>query len=167
MCKSALLLSFFFVTLTGCMQTEEKVLNEIERKLKDEFLSNEVKETNTELRSIKVYIPEELEIENEGTNNYIFTDGSRPFVLFINEFEAPNSKWFFERLQSEQHDDLHLRSFESADEFVYLAVEKYDEEVYEVQIGIGGIKMSTLSEMDQLEEDVEIMLEMVKSVEEK
>src|SRR5690625_2012869 len=149
------------------MQSEEKVLNEIERKLKDEFLSNEIEETNAELGSFKIYIPEQLEIENEGTNNYIFTDGSRPFVLFINEFEAPNSKWFFNRLQNEKHDDLHLRSFESADEFVYLAVEKYDEEDYELQIGIGGIKMTTLSEMDQLIDDVEMMLEIVKSVEEK
>src|SRR5690625_2558002 len=119
MCKSALLLSFFFVTLTGCMQTEEKVLNEIERKLKDEFLSTEVKETNTELRSIKIYMTKELAIEQEGTNNDTCTRGSRAFVLFIDELEAPNTKWFFERLEGQLHDDLHFRCFEGADEFVY------------------------------------------------
>ncbi|MGM8215657.1 hypothetical protein ACLIA0_08770 [Bacillaceae bacterium W0354] len=168
--KSFLLIGlvFFLVTLTGCLQSEDKVMNEIEKRLKDEFLSDEKIEANFELKRLSVYKPDSLELQEEGINNFIFTDGSRPYVLFINEFEAPNSKWFYNRLKSEnKNNKMFLRSFESDEEFVYLAVQEHEDKQYEVQIGIGGIKMSTLTNIKDLETVVSTMLDMIQSVEEK
>ncbi|WP_188206466.1 hypothetical protein [Alkalibacillus aidingensis] len=152
--------------LTACTQSTEDVLNEADKHLKDVFLSNEQIDTNYSFKQFDIYKPDELEVVETSDHNIIFSNGNQPFVLLINEFESPNSKWFYNQISEE--DSLHLRTYESDDAFAYLhAVEREDEnEGYEIHVGIGGVKMSTITEVRQMSEDVEMMIQMIKSVEE-
>ncbi|RPF55315.1 hypothetical protein EDC24_0186 [Aquisalibacillus elongatus] len=157
--------------LAGCSKSESEILDEADRQLKEIFLSSETIETNFELTNMHIYKPDSFEFSEERDNNIIFYEDEQPFLLFINEFEEPNSKWYYNELESAQNEDnhVHLKTFESEEEFAYFnVVEREDEEDhYEVQLGIGGIKIATITTLDQLQHDVEEMIKIVKSVEEK
>lgn len=155
-----------FTLLAGCFQSEEEVMREAEKIIKAEFLSKEKVDTNYETTGFNLYKPEELAIEEEEKNTIVFNNGDRPYVLFINEFEPPNSQWSYDRLKN-NNQDIFLRTFQSEEQFAYLGIIEHEDNQYEIQLGIGGIKMSTLSNIDSLVSDVDMMMQIVKSVEKK
>ncbi|SEQ37123.1 hypothetical protein [Piscibacillus halophilus] len=155
-----------FILLTGCLDSEEDVLEESNTLVKDVFLSDEVLDKNFELNRLEMYKPDSLEFSEARDQNLIFYENSQPFILFINELEAPNSKWYYNELQ-EKDDELHLRTFETDDEFAYFSAEEKEDDQFEVQVGIGGVKMATLTNISDLKEDVQEMMKMVKSIEKK
>ncbi|WP_027964214.1 hypothetical protein [Halalkalibacillus halophilus] len=163
--KLSALVVVTLVIFAACSQSEEEALNDAENRLKDAFLSTEINEENYSLNMLDIYKPEELEVSEDRNYNVIFTDGERPFVLFINEFEAPNSKWFYNNLE-ENEEELFLSTFENEDAFTYLHAIQSDEDQMEIHLGIGGIKMSTISNVNQVEEDVEMMINMIRSIDE-
>ncbi|TFB25081.1 hypothetical protein E3U55_01425 [Filobacillus milosensis] len=161
------LVSFIvFGLLSGCLQSESSIMNQADNRLKEVFLSNKTVETNFELNQFKIYKPETFELGEERKNNVIFYKDEQPFILFINEFEEPNSKWFYNDLKKDKNNSDYLSTFENEKEFAYFSVKDREEDHIEVQLGIGGIKMSTLTTTDDVEEDVEDMIMMIKSIDE-
>lgn len=154
------------VLLSGCLSSEEDTLEETNSIVKEEFLSDLEIERNFESNDFEMYKPDSLEFSEARGSNLIFFEGEQPYILFVNELEAPNSKWFYDDLK-EREEELHLRTFETEDRFAYYSVEEKEEEHYEVQVGIGGIKMATRTELNNLKEDVQEMIKMVKSIDTK
>ncbi|GAA0455846.1 hypothetical protein [Alkalibacillus silvisoli] len=154
---------FLGVIIGACSPSVEDAFNQADSTVKDVFLSTEAKEPNYSFDSFNVYKPDELEVLDESEHNVVFTDGDQPFVLFVNELEAPNSRWFYDRIEDE---GVHLRTFQTDEAFSYLHALEHDED-YEVHLGIGGIKMSTVSSLNEIEGDIEMMIEIINSVKEK
>ncbi|GEL77197.1 hypothetical protein [Tenuibacillus multivorans] len=164
----ALITLISMTILAGCLQSETQVMDQADNRLKDVFLSEETIDTNFELTDFEVFKPESLELVEEAENNIIFKEDDQPFILFINEFEAPNSKWFYNQIESNQDENnLYLSTFESDTEFAYFSVDELDGDELQVQLGIGGVKMTTLTTTGSVEQDVEVMIKMVKSIQEK
>ncbi|PKR79326.1 hypothetical protein CEY16_06180 [Halalkalibacillus sediminis] len=156
-----------FGLLGACSQSKEEIFNQSERQVKDVFISSELIEPNTEFKNFNIFKPDELEVLEDGKNNVVFTDGEQPYILFINELEEPNSKWFYNQvIESEEKSD-YLTTFENDEEFAYFNVIEKQDESYELQLGIGGVKMATISEKDEIEADVTKMIQMIKSLERK
>ncbi|NIK13467.1 hypothetical protein [Alkalibacillus almallahensis] len=147
--------------LGACSPSMDEAFDEAENKVKETFLSSNTKETNTNFDQFDIYKPEELEVSDQNKSNVVFKEDDQSYVLFVNEFEAPNSKWFYNQIENK---GLYLKTFETEDAFAYLQAKEYDEERYEIHVGIGGIKMSTVTNVGDMEEDITMMIEMIESV---
>lgn len=167
MFKKRLVLAFITlmsgVFLTGCLSSEKDIIDESETVVKEVFLADSEIERNFEAEEFRIYKPESFEFSESRGQNLIFFEDEQPYILFINELEAPNSKWYYDELKQKE-DQLHLRTFETEDQFAYYSVEEKKEGQYEVQVGIGGVKMATETEADDLIDDAKEMMKMVKSI---
>ncbi len=151
------------IIMSGCLNSEEDTIEESETVVKEMFLSDAEIERNFEAEEFKMYKPESLEFSESRGQNLIFFEEEQPYILFINELEAPNSKWYYDELKQKE-EQLHLRTFETEEQFAYYSVKEKEEGQYEVQVGIGGVKMATKTEADDLIDDVQEMMKMVKSI---
>ncbi|MET3682683.1 hypothetical protein ABID56_000764 [Alkalibacillus flavidus] len=159
-------LSFLILALviTGCSQSMEEAFDKGESHVKDTFLSTEGPEANYTVNDFELYKPDELRVSEQNASNIVFNDSGQSYILFINEFEAPNSRWFYNQIENK---DQYLRTFQTDEAFAYLHADNYEEDSYEVHVGIGGIKMSTVTTPNQMEDDITMMINMIKSVEQK
>lgn len=153
------------IGLHACSPSEEEAFEDADRKVREAVLAEETREPNHELNAFQIYLPDSLEISEEDQTNVVFSDGDQPYVLFINEFEEPNSKYLYNNLPED--DEVYLSTIETEDAFSYILIQDREEETYELSVGIGGIKMTTLIDVDHLTEESELMIEMIRSIQEK
>ncbi|MDQ0351294.1 hypothetical protein J2R98_001097 [Alkalibacillus filiformis] len=151
----------FVVVISACSPSAEEAFNQAESEVRSVVLSSEDIEPNYSFDRFDTYKPENFQVTDENQHNVVFNDGDQPYVLFVNEFEEPNSKWFYNRIQDE---GVYLRTIETDDAFAYIHAIEHDDQ-YEVHLGIGGIKMSTVTNLNQVEDDAKLMIEIISSVE--
>ena len=151
--------------MVACSPSEEEAYSDAKSQVKEAVLADQVKEPNKELENFSLYVPEALNIIEQGPTNVIFQEDDQPYVLFINEFEEPNSQYLYNQLPEE--DEVYISTIETADAFSYILIQKREENEYELSVGIGGIKMTTMTELDHLSGESERMIEIIRSIEEK
>ncbi|MFC0015587.1 MULTISPECIES: hypothetical protein [Allobacillus] len=151
--------------VAACSPSEEEAYSDAKSKVKEAVLADQVKEPNKELENFSLYKPEDMSIIEQGPTNVIFQEDDQPYVLFINEFEEPNSKYLYNQLPEE--DEVYLSTIESTDAFSYILIQKREENEYELSVGIGGIKMTTMTDLDHLSNESKRMIEIIRSIEEK
>src|SRR5690625_4741845 len=159
----ALLLLFLITISVMNIETEESVLEEAMTIAEDTF-NQTPKESNKEVENFFLYIPDELEVDERNKNNAVLVaDDGQSYILFINDKENQRSTLNYATVR-ETGDSEWLQSFEDADHFGYIYINPLDED-YEVQLGIGGVKLTTISGKDSIVDDVKMMMTISKSVE--
>lgn len=153
--------------LTGCMATPEERLatglSEVRTAFEEEPL-----ETNETAGSTELYLPGGYDIEEPSDdNNVIITKGSDSFVLFINPNEAPDSKFFYDlQKANEEQQWIADETFEEKGRFGFVTLRQIAEDRVEVVVSAGGVKMTTISEESDVPDNMEWMMETVRSIEE-
>lgn len=159
----ALLLLFLITISVMNIETEESVLEEAMTIAEDTF-NQTPKESNKEVENFFLYIPDELEVDERNKNNAVLVaDDGQSYILFINDKENQQSTLNYETVRETGNSEW-LQSFEDADRFGYIYINPLDGD-YEVQLGIGGVKLTTISGKDSIVDDVEMMMAISKSVE--
>ncbi|MBP1947839.1 hypothetical protein [Virgibacillus litoralis] len=156
----------FLVTLTACsMQTEEEAIKDAKESAKKIFNSDEKIETNHKLDSFSMYLPNSLEVKEEDENNVILKDGDQTFIVFYNNLEDPLSKLSYNSAAAKSDKALLLETFEDKNKFGYMRIIPHNqEEDYELQIGVGGVKITTYTSRRNLSDDSEELMKIAQSI---
>ncbi|MDC3415079.1 hypothetical protein NC797_16370 [Aquibacillus sp. 3ASR75-11] len=158
-----LFLMTMILIVTACsFESEDETLKDVKKVTETEFSSTGV-EPNTELEQFSIYIPNNLEIVEKGKSNLILEEGDQSYVVFNNVFEDRASELNYKTASVAENPNL-LESFTDDGRFGYVRIIKTDEEEYELQVGIGGIKITTYSPLGSLESDAEMMMKIANSI---
>ncbi|MBB6452153.1 hypothetical protein HNQ94_000574 [Salirhabdus euzebyi] len=153
-------LSLIFL-LSGCFLSEEKALENAKEEAEKSFMADPL-ETNQKIDDISIYLPEGMEINGSSNNNVFLAKEDQDYLLFYNQFESEDSQHLFEGIKA-RPESLLLHSYEDDKRFGYIAVFPHQEEEYELQVGIGGVKITTITTLDNLEEESSDLMEIVNS----
>jgi hypothetical protein len=156
-----ILLSLFL--LLGCSasikdQQEETI------KVVHEQIQSKPKETNKKSEDIKYYLPFGYEIEEESPNNIILKNGSKTYILFYNQHEDQQSDVVYKSTLN-QHEKFEInQKWQEKEGFGYLLVESLEDDLNELIVGIGGVKLTSEVKTNSLPTEAEQMMEIVKAV---
>ena len=151
--------------LTGCGKSVEEQIDTGVIGAQTVF-KEKPQSSNTTVGDIELYLPQGYEIEKtEDPNNLILTKGKDNYLLFVNYNESENSRLHYELLMEDASKEIiKEQQIELDGEFGFTAVAKHAEEQFELIVSSGGVKMSTISKDKKLDEKLEEMMEIVRSV---
>ncbi|WP_182201122.1 hypothetical protein [Paraliobacillus salinarum] len=147
--------------LVGCAPSEEEALTSVESIAKTEF-EKKPQEANQKHENFNLYVPNDYKVTEVSKSNLILENGDQTFILFYNSLEETTSKLNFQAAEANGNYQL-LQSFEDNERFGYVKVSKLEKN-YELQIGIGGVKITTQTNLRNIEEDTEKMMKMANSL---
>lgn len=152
------------VVLTGCnSKSEEQVIQEAKDIAEKTFSSPQTNTSNTALEHLSLYLPQHLEVEEVDENNIILSDAKQTYIVFYNQLEEPTSKFNYQI--AENNDALLLESFQNAERFGYIQILTEDHEQYEIQIGVGGAKITTYTTKNKMVAHAKELMEIALSIE--
>ncbi|WP_175639928.1 hypothetical protein [Metabacillus schmidteae] len=160
---SCFLSAIVLFILTGCMPSSEEIKKDTLENTEQAFLSKK-QEINETSKQFSYYLPEDFQVKETKNFNVLLEKGNQSFILFVNQNEEENSRVSYDTLVEQYKDPFISETFERDHQFGYLFVVKVDKNLYEVTVGIGGIKLTTESEAHNLHDDAQVMMEIVKSV---
>lgn len=166
--KWILLIGVFSLTviLSGCGKPLEAQIDTALSQTKTVFAA-EPEETTETVGKIKLFLPSGFKVEkSEDDLNIILSKGDTSYILFVNEQEGPESNLNYELLKQDTSKDIiEETTFEQDGIFGFSAVIKNTEDSYELVASLGGVKMTTISKEKDVENNLEAMLKIVRSVE--
>lgn len=161
----AFLLTSLVVILSACSQTvEEQAQAGMENA--ETMFSSKPNEANKKIGHIELYLPKGYSIE-KGIDelNYTILNGKDSYILFVNQNEPEDSQLQYDLLKQENKNEIvEEKTFESDGQFGFSAVTKFPEEKYELIVNLGGVKLSTISEDKKIDDKIQEMMEIVKTV---
>ena len=150
-----LFLSGFFVSETQAMQNAKSAA-------KEAFNKEEVPYTK-ELERISLYLPESMDIVSNSDNNLILREEEQNYILFYNQFETLKSDTFYKTAKQAQDIEM-IETFKNDERFGYFRVIQISDETYELQVGVGVVKMTTETEKGDLKKDARELMKIVRSI---
>jgi hypothetical protein len=163
--KFILLLTISVLALAACGKSlDERATAGVEA-AREAFHSNDKNRTE-EIDGIKLYKPAGFTIsDNSDAQNIVFMKNEETFILFINPNEKSDSKLFYELLLADQSKEIvEQATFTNEDTFGFAAVVKSDDDNFELITSVGGSKMTTITKKKKVEENLEKMMEIVRSI---
>ena len=152
--------------LTGCNQSiDEQIANGLQQ---SETIFAEKPETHTDkIGNVQLFLPSKYKIEDSSDKyNILVSKGKQSYILFINDREEPDSKLYYELLKEDSSKKIiDEKTYEKDNTFGFAAVFKTEnEEEFELVVSSGGVKMTTISRMKDVEDNLQEMTKIVHSV---
>lgn len=151
--------------LAGCVASaEEQVARGVAQA--DKAFEAEPRKTNETIEKMELYLPGGYKLEEPSDRNYVFiTKGSDSFELSMNPNEASDSTLFYDLQKADPEQTWVVdETFEQNGRFGFVTVRKLAEDRFEVAVSAGGTKLSTVSEENMIDRNMEWMMETVRSV---
>lgn len=124
----------------------------------------EPKEPNEETDLLRYYLPPSLSVEEAKENNIILSKGNQLFLVFSNPAENKLSKVNYEQDKLIAEDAILIETKEENEMFSYLIVSPFEDNQYKVIVGIGGEKGSTITKLPNLKDNVQTLMDIIKSI---
>ncbi|OIJ18212.1 hypothetical protein BKP45_11545 [Anaerobacillus alkalidiazotrophicus] len=159
--KISIVLIFLF--LTGCTVTKEQAVETAKNSFESGVIS-EPREPNNETELFNYYLPPGLNIEEEAGNNLILNRGEQIFIIFSNPAEDFTSQVNFEQDKIVEDKAILIETIEVEGTFNYIIVAPFDNDKYKVILGSGGEKGTTITELSNIKDSVETLVEIIRSV---
>ncbi|WP_112181672.1 MULTISPECIES: hypothetical protein [Paraliobacillus] len=153
------LISLLF--LSACAPTEDEALELTESAARTVFEDNIIEPNNT-LDNFSLYLPSDYEIIEESQSNLLLESDDQTFILFYNALEDTTSELNYQAAEANGNNAL-LQSFEDEERFAFVRVSEREDQ-YELQVGVGGVKVTTQTSIRQLEDDTIEMMQMATSI---
>ncbi|WP_341321081.1 hypothetical protein NSQ62_15735 [Solibacillus sp. FSL H8-0523] len=160
-----LLVAACILVLSACGNTvEENATAGIENA--ELVFTSEPNETNKAIGHIELYLPTGFNIEKGiDESNYTVINGKSSYILFVNPNETEDSQLHYELIKNDAKNNIiEDKTFEKDGVFGFSAVNKQDEETFELVVSVGGVKISTISDKKKIDEKLQNMMEIAKSV---
>ncbi|RKQ30526.1 hypothetical protein [Oceanobacillus halophilus] len=159
--RLVMVLLISMIMASGCSnKTEDEAVSEAKEMARTVFELEAEIEANEEVNGLPLYIPGQLDVQSEEENNLILEDGNQTYLVFYNVIEDTKSKLNYESAQSDN--TLILETFEDNEKFGYIRILPKEEEGYELQVGVGGVKITTYTTKRKMADDTEEMMKMAK-----
>lgn len=161
--KGALLLVISVLLLSACsanIEEEQKATND---KVANAFKSA-LKKANEKADDIRFYLPEGYNVKDKSPNNIILKNGSLQYILFYNPQEGAESKVVYNATISNSDEFQYKKTYKKDDQFGYLLIKELDDNLQEVTVGVGGVKITTELKTKNMKNEAEVMMQIVRSV---
>lgn len=159
----------FLVMLSACSASIDEEKKVAQEAVKNVFTSELDVETNKEMKGYHFYLPKGMVMKESIDNNIVLARGKNIYILFINPQEQSSSEVVYQSSVSPKITYVMDETFTTKGEFGYLLIHEINSEkdVYELTVGIGGVKLTTETNTKHLADNAKEMMEIVKSVENK
>lgn len=122
------------------------------------------KKPNKKSGNIHFYIPFGYEIDETAPNNIILKNGSKTYILFVNPQEKAASEVVY-KSTVEQYEKLDVNEkFTGSQELGFLTIKQLEDNLNEVTVGIGGVKLTSQVKTSNLDSEAKVMMQIAKSV---
>lgn len=152
--------------LSGCNQTiDEQIANGLQ--LSETIFAKKPEKHTDTIGNVQLFLPSKYKIEDSSDKyNILISKGKQSYILFINDREEPDSKLYYDLLNEESSKEIiDEKTYEKDGVFGFAAVTKTEnEEQFELVVSSGGVKMTTISPMKNVEDNLEEMTKIVHSV---
>lgn len=163
----AFIFIFSILLLSGCSLSFEDA-SKATLQTVELSMTEDKKEANKEGDQFSYYLPPEYTVDNEASNNIVLTHKNQTYILFINPFEPNDSEVIYESTLEGYDSPEVAETFSDNGEFGYVIIDRLDdekEEFYEITVGVGGVKMTTVTDPDHMEKSADTMMDIISSVE--
>ena len=164
--RQALGIMLLLLALSGCNQSiDEQIANGFQL-TETVFAEKPEKHTDT-VGNIRLYLPSKYNIEDSSDKyNILVSKGKQSYILFINDREEPDSKLYYKLLKEESSKKiLAEQTYEKENAFGFSTVSKTkNQEEFELVVSSGGVKMTTISPMKDVEDNLHEMTKIAHSV---
>ncbi|WP_277586159.1 hypothetical protein [Psychrobacillus antarcticus] len=159
-----LIASLAVILLAGCSSLQEQTVDGLEN-AKITF-QGDAEKPNEKMDDINIFIPRGFSIEEESNEtNIILSKGNDSFILFINPNELPSSQLYYDLMTTNSNlNVLEEKTFEQNGRFGFAAIIENSEEKYELITSIGGIKLTTISDQQDIADNLEKMMLIIRSI---
>ncbi|MBS4195068.1 hypothetical protein [Lederbergia citri] len=159
---ASIMIMFSVLIIAACGKSidEEKV--KAETNVEKTFQAKS-EEANEEVQSIKFNLPTGFTIKDESPNNIIMKKGDHTYILFYNPNEQSDSKALYDGVVENANKVIVNKTYLDKDRVGYIVINETDKELYEVSVGIGGVKATTESDLKTLAADAELLMKIVNS----
>ncbi|WP_096152912.1 MULTISPECIES: hypothetical protein [Bacillus] len=158
------LFSLIIISLAGCSITEQEAVD-ASIQIVESSLAEETKEANTETENISYYLPSAFTIESEVNNNIVIENNDQTYILFVNPLESVSSVVVYETTLGFYEDPIVNKQLNNEEHFIFFIVDNGpSEQTYEVIVGIGGMKMTTITSAANMKQSVQDMIDIINSV---
>lgn len=156
-----LLICFIMISIWS-IQPVEEVLKEAMEEAEEQFYEEPI-EPNVQLDHFSLFLPDSFEVIEQSQYNLLLEKNGQTFILFYNELEEQSSRLNFEEAKQGNNNSEWLESFEKDDRFGFIYVLEGNEQ-HEIQLGVGGVKVTTISSKANIVEDVKNMMNIANSL---
>ncbi|SER91893.1 hypothetical protein [Psychrobacillus sp. OK032] len=156
--------SLAVILLVGCSSPEEEVEDGIENaKL---VFQSDAEKPNEKINNMKLFIPSGFSIEDEpDETNIILSKGKDSYILFLNPNELPSSRLYYDLMIADTNLKIvEEKTFEQNGRFGFVAILENSEEKFELITSIGGIKLTTISKQQNIADNLDKMMTIVRSI---
>ncbi|MFJ7827107.1 hypothetical protein [Psychrobacillus sp. NPDC096623] len=159
-----LIASLAVILLAGCSTLEEQTSDGLEN-AKVAF-QEDAEKPNEKVNDINIFLPSGFSIEEESNEtNILLSKGNDSYILFINPNELQSSQLYYNLMTSDSNlKVIKEKTFEQNGRFGFAAIIENSEEKYELITSIGGIKLTTLSEQQDIANNLKKMMLIVRSI---
>jgi hypothetical protein len=140
------LLLFF----TGCTANVNEEINKGEKAAEEVFSKNNVK-TNEKVKEFSFYLPEGFKVDEVKENNVIINRGDTYAIIFVNPNENSDSEVLVQNFLNHKEEYEKIQTFEKQGKKGFYTVRETEEKDYELIVGIGGVKVTTVAKASDLE----------------
>lgn len=162
--KSIIAFIGMVILLVGCSVSENDAIDQTYTSVKETF-SSQVNETNKTSDDLTYFLPNSLTIESEEEHNIVLNKGSQRFILFYNQLEDLSSEEVYKGSLSEDRKPVLNETFQEGNKFQYVIVYLIDNtKKYELIIGMGGVKITTETTSNKMDEDAVLMAQIIDSI---
>jgi hypothetical protein len=158
----ALLVLFIVAMSTVSYQSEDKVIKNAGEAAQTVFNTEDIPVENYQGEYFSFYLPEDMEAKEVDANNAVLQQGSQMFIVFYNPLETNKSDLNYNAAQSK--DAVLLQSFKDDEKFGYIRILPDKKDQYELQVGVGGVKVTTYTERSEIIEDAKGLMKIAISI---
>lgn len=160
-----LFLAFLSITvLSACGKTFDEQASEAIAAAKEAFQLQD-QQVNDEIHGVSLYKPAGFTIaEKSDAQNIVMKKGDDSFLLFINPNEQKDSRLFYDLLMTTE-DERFEEVFTDDGYFGFASVTKQGEDKAELITSVGGVKMTTITKIKDIEANLSKMMQIVRSIE--
>lgn len=150
--------------LAACGKSLEENADEGLKSAEITFFESD-KVANAEVGDVKFYKPNDFSIKDESdSQNILLTTKDDTFILFNNPNEEMNSQLFYDLLKADTTKVIVAeKTFTEGDTFGFAAVVESNDRV-ELVASVGGTKITTLSSQKDVEKNLVLMMEILRSI---
>ncbi|KOS67604.1 hypothetical protein AEA09_02890 [Lysinibacillus contaminans] len=159
-------LIFLLLGLTGCNQSMDEQITKGFQLTENVFAEKPEKHTDT-IGNIQLYLPSKYNVDDSSDKyNILVSKGKQSYILFINDREKSDSKLYYNLLKEDNTKEIiDEKTYEKDNVFGFAAVSKTEnEEEFELVVSSGGVKMTTISPVEDIEDNLHEMTKIVHSV---
>ncbi|WP_153722944.1 hypothetical protein [Sporosarcina cascadiensis] len=160
-----ILLLLLAVFLAGCSQKVESRTDNAFIAAKNAFEAND-KRANETIGDIKFHKPATMKADKQSTSQtVVLTKRNDSFYLTVNPNEKKDSRVYYDLLLTEEPENLiGAQTFAKDEAFGFIAVIQKSENLVELIAGVGGARVETVTNEENINSYLEKMMQIARSV---